>query len=277
MFWQTLIGMWEGMVARTPYILVALLVVLIFAALARLASRAVRYAIRLRNGDAALAVALGQLTSGAIFLLGLLVGAVVVFPAFKPGDLVAGLGITSVAIGFAFKDILQNFLAGLLILWRRPFTPGDEIQTRGFEGTVEEIRVRSTYIRTYQGERVIVPNSEVYSNAVLVRTALESRRVEITLGIGYDQDLELALRTLRDRLPSIDGVLDDPGPWVYVTRMGELSADITLYFWVHPPQANVLAMTDRVALSARSALLSVGIDLPETQRIELVHSGGSAS
>lgn len=93
-------------------------------------------------------------------LLGFLIAAVIVFPTFNPGDLVAGLGLTSVALGFAFKDVLQNFFAGLLILWRRPFVVGDQIKVREYEGTVEEINVRSTRIKTYDGERAIIPNAD---------------------------------------------------------------------------------------------------------------------
>ncbi len=108
--------------------------------------------------DPTLADLLGRLASLVIMAWGLFVAAVVIFPAFKPGDLIAGLGITSVAIGFAFKDILQNFFAGILILWRQPFVVGDQIRSGGFEGTVEEINIRSTRLKTYDGERAVLPN-----------------------------------------------------------------------------------------------------------------------
>ncbi len=119
------------------------------------------------------------------------------FPASKrvekfgcPGDLVAGLGITSVAIGFAFKDVLQNFFAGILILWRKPFVVGDQIKFREFEGAIEEINVRSTRIKTFDGERAVIPNGDIYANAVLVKTAYEKRRVKFVVGIGYLDDIE---------------------------------------------------------------------------------------
>ena len=89
--------------------------------------------------------------------------ATIVFPSVKPADLLATLGIGSVAIGFAFKDILQNWLSGLLILWRQPFRPGDQIVSGGHEGTVEHIEARATLIRTYDGQRVVIPNSDIYT------------------------------------------------------------------------------------------------------------------
>ncbi len=95
--------------------------------------------------DLTLADLLGRLASAFTIVFGLFVAAVVIFPTFNPGDLIAGLGITTVAIGFAFKDVLQNFFAGILILWRRPFIVGDEIKVGNYEGTVAEITTRSTF------------------------------------------------------------------------------------------------------------------------------------
>jgi small conductance mechanosensitive channel len=83
--------------------------------------------------------------------LGLFVAAVIIFPTLRPGDLIAGLGITTVAAGFAFKNIPQNFFAGLLITWRRPLVVGDEIRVKEFEGVGEGITTRSTRLKTYDG------------------------------------------------------------------------------------------------------------------------------
>ncbi|NJM53538.1 MAG: mechanosensitive ion channel, partial [Blastocatellia bacterium] len=140
-------------------------------------------------------------------ILGAFVAAVIIFPAFQPGDLVAGLGITSVAVGFAFKDVLQNFFAGILILWRRPFIVGDQLKFREYEGTVEEINVRSTRLKTFDGERAVIPNGDIYANAVLVKTAYETRRIRFVVGIGYL--LVCAKWLLPDRIPAMRQ-LDDP-------------------------------------------------------------------
>ncbi len=108
---------------------------------------------------------LGGFVKWVIILLGFLLAATIVIPSLKPGDMIAGLGVSSVAIGFAFKDILQNWLAGLLILLRQPFNIDDQIEVNGFEGTVMRIETRATIIRTYDGQRVVLPNSDIYTNA----------------------------------------------------------------------------------------------------------------
>ena len=127
----------RSFIRQIPYLIVGTLIILIFLVAARVIGRLLREAGAHTRLPANVATILGRLVSTGVSILGIFVAAVVVFPAFKPGDLVTGLGITSVAIGFALKDVLQNFVAGILILWRQPFVVGDQIRARGFEGTVE--------------------------------------------------------------------------------------------------------------------------------------------
>lgn len=134
---------------------------------------------------------LGGFAKAGLLILGFLLAATIIIPSLKPGDLIAGLGVSSVAIGFAaewsgyFKDILQNWLAGLLILLRQPFEIHDQIEVDGHEGTVERIETRATIIKTYDGQRIVIPNSQIYTNAVLVKTAHEKRRSQYDVGMGY--------------------------------------------------------------------------------------------
>jgi small-conductance mechanosensitive channel len=261
----------EAFLARLPYVVVGLLVWLVFYLVGRAVNAAFRLAGDRTRLDPILARLLGRLAGLALSFLGLLIGAVVVFPTFRPGDLVAGLGITSIALGFAFKDILQNWLAGVFILWRRPFHIGDEIRTRDHDGKVEAINVRSTIIRTYDGERLIVPNADVYTNPVLVRTACESRRVRMTVGVGYLDSIDEARAVLRRALDDTEGVLHDPGPWIHVLELAPSEVKFALYFWVRPEQANVLAVSDRVATGIKQALDAAGIDIPYPHSVVLFH------
>jgi small conductance mechanosensitive channel len=258
---DTALLMWRGFMARLPHFIAAALVVFIGFGLSKPLGRAV-CRIGRRGAHENLAEVLRRLVRAAIVLLTFLIAAVIVFPTFRPGELIAGLGITSVAIGFAFKDILQNFFAGILILWREPFKIGDEIRSGEFEGLVEDINVRSTRIRTYDGERAVLPNGDVYTRAILVRTAYDKRRVVFTVGIGYPDSLENARATVHSVLARTEGVLQDPGPWVYVTELAPSSVNLTVYFWVRPQQRNVLLVRDRVVTGIKLALDAAGIDMP---------------
>ena len=259
-------------IAALPYVVLGIIVVVVFLLIGRVVRKVIRAAGRRTRLDLTLAELLGRLASFAIALLGFLIAAVIVFPTFNPGDLVAGLGLTSVALGFAFKDVLQNFFAGLLILWRRPFVVGDQIKVKGYEGTVEEINVRSTRIKTYDGERAIIPNADAYTNPILVRSAYDRRRVRFTVGIGYPDSIEEARATIHRVLDDIDGVLDDPGPWVYVSELAPSSVNFNVYFWVHSDQATLLRVSDRVATEVKLALDRVGIDMPYPHRVVLFNN-----
>jgi small conductance mechanosensitive channel len=262
MVWTTLVDLGQSFLARLPILLVGVIVFVLFIIAGQIAKHALLATARRTRLNLALAHLLGRLASAATMVLGLFVAAVVVFPAFKPGDLVAGLGITSIAIGFAFKDILQNFLAGVLILWRQPFRVGDQIRTGEFEGTVEEINTRATRLKTYDGELVNVPNGDVYTRAVLVRTAYGTRRLRFTVPIGYPDAVEKARETIHQVLATTAGVHAEPAPWVHVTELAPSSVNFTVYFWTDARQANVLQTGDRVATNIKLALDRAGIDMP---------------
>jgi small-conductance mechanosensitive channel len=270
--WRTLTDLAQSALLRLPYIIIGIIAFIAFLIVGRIVKRVLLAAGRKTRLDITLADLLGRIASGVSAILGVFVAAVIVFPTFRPGDLIAGLGITSVAIGFAFKDILQNFFAGILILWRRPFQVGDQIRSNDYEGTVEEINIRSTRIKTYCGERAVLPNGDVYTNAILVRTAYDKRRVQLTVGVGYPDSIEDARATIHRVLGETEGVLDDPGPWVYVAELAPSSVNFNVYFWVISEQANELAVSDRVATGIKLALDSAGIEMPYPHTVVLFHN-----
>ncbi len=272
--WHVFRQLGSSLLARVPYLLFGLIAFIIFLVAARILRTVLVTAGRRTRLDLTLAQLLARIVSAVTIILGLLVAAVIIFPSFHPGELIAGLGITSVAIGFAFKDVLQNFFAGILILWRRPFVIGDEIKVREFEGTVEDITTRSTRVKTYDGERAVLPNGDVYTNAVLVRSAYESRRVRLTVGIGYADSIESARKIIHDVLRKTEGVLTTPEPWVYVSELAPSSVNFSIYFWTAPRQANVLALIDKVTTGIKTGLDQGHIDIPYPQVVVHGDNGG---
>ncbi|MEP6955888.1 MAG: mechanosensitive ion channel domain-containing protein, partial [Chthoniobacterales bacterium] len=193
----------DGAARLLPNIVAALILLAIFYGLAVLA----RYLIQrhfVRRGRRDLGNLLGGFAKIGLLILGFLLAATIVIPSLRPGDLISGLGVSSVAIGFAFKDILQNWLAGLLILLRQPFAIHDQIKVNDHEGTVERIETRATIIKTYEGERIVIPNSQIYTNAVLVKTAHEKRRSQYDVGIGYGDGIGRACDVIREALGGIE-------------------------------------------------------------------------
>ena len=114
---------------------------------------------------------LARIVQTGVLVLGSLIAFSVVAPSFKAGDLVKLLGIGSVAVGFAFQNILQNFLAGVLLLLQEPFRLGDHISVTGIEGNVSDIQARATVVSTKEGGRVVIPNAILFTNPVAVESA----------------------------------------------------------------------------------------------------------
>jgi small-conductance mechanosensitive channel len=176
-----------------------------------------------------------------------------------------------VAVGFAFKDIFQNLLAGILILLRHPFRVGDEITTGDFTGTVEAIETRATFIRTYDGRRAIIPNSDVYTKSVAVISAYDMLRSEYDVGIGYGDDLGRAKQIALEVMRGVDGVLPDPAPDALVCDLAESSKNFRLRWWTAPSRGEVVRVRDAVLQGVAEALSGAGMDLPFPTRVLLFH------
>ncbi|MBD0389808.1 MAG: mechanosensitive ion channel family protein, partial [Nostoc sp. C3-bin3] len=267
--WDKVQSMVNGFIALLPNILLGLIVFIFFLFVASRIKVLVKRLTRNRRSARNLGLVLGRLAQGVTILIGLFIALSIVIPTFRAGDLVQLLGISGVAIGFAFRDILQNFLAGILILLTEPFQIDDQIVFKGFEGTVENIETRATTIRTYDGRRIVIPNSELFTNSVTVNTAFDNRRLEYDVGIGYNDDIDRAKQLMLDAMHSVDEVLKDPAPDVLVMELAESTVNIRVRWWVHPPRrADNLISRDKVITAIKKTLVANGIDLPfPTQQI----------
>ncbi len=270
----TIIEMVNGFFARLPLIGVGVVVFLIFLAIAYGVRKIVKATALKAQLDSMLASLLARISYIVVIVFGLFIAATVIFPGVNAGDLIAGLGIGSVALGFAFKDVLQNLFAGFLILLYRPFKIGDQIKIDDFEGDVEEINVRATKIKTYDGERVVIPNNELYMKSVLVRTAFPYRRTKITVGIGYGESHEKAREILMGVLKNAEGVLDEPAYDVNVVELADSSVNMKMFYWTDSFQSSTRKTADRVVSGAKTALDKAGIEIPFPQRVvEVVNKG----
>ncbi len=260
----------DGAVRMLPNLVVGIVVCAIFYGLALLARKLIVGQSERRDREN-LGEVLGGFVKAAVILLGFLLAATIIIPSLKPGDLIAGLGVSSVAIGFAFKDILQNWLAGLLILIRQPFAVHDQIEVTGHEGTVERIETRATIIKTYDGQRIVIPNSEIYTNAVLVKTAHEKRRSEYDVGIGYGDGIGKACEVIKVALASVPEVESDPPPEALPFDLGASWVTIRARWWTQSRRADVVHVRAAVLQAMKEALDEAGIDLPYETQVHLFH------
>ncbi|PAP76760.1 mechanosensitive ion channel family protein [Rubrivirga marina] len=266
----TVQGYANAVVAALPALAVAVVVFLVLWLVAR-GVRGIIHRVTPGPVDSPIGIVLGRLATAGLLFLGLLIGLVLVFPGFTIAGLVGALGVSGLVLGFAFQDIFQNLLAGVLLLLRQPFQAGDEIVSGDYVGTVESIETRATFIRTYDGRRVIIPNSQIYSEPVQVITAYNLLRSEYDVGIGYGDDIGKAKQIALDVLRGAEGVLEDPAPDVLTWDLAGSSVNLRIRWWTHPKRSNVVAVRDRVLGRITEAMAEGAIDLPFPTQVVLFH------
>lgn len=193
------------------------------------------------------------------------IGIIVAIDAFgiDPQTLVAGLGLTGIALGFALRDIISNFVSGILILTLRPFSIGDQIIIGDSEGSVERIELRATQIHTYDGRRVLVPNAEVFTSRVTNNTAAPTRRAHVEVCVGYDTDLSQALALIREAAQATPGVLSEPPVVALVMELTAEAVTIEVRFWADSRRSDFLLTASAVRQLAVARLRAAGVSLPE--------------
>jgi small-conductance mechanosensitive channel len=246
-----------------PGLLLGIVVFAIGLLLVRGVRAGVTRAAALREASASSAAVLGRIAGGVATLVVFLIAASIAFPSVSAADLFNLLGIGGVAIGFAFRDVLQNLLAGILILLTRPFRIGDQISQGGQEGTVEDIWVRATVLRTYDNRRILIPNASLFTDKIEVITAYEQRRLQFPLTIGNGDEIRQARVVIVDALRSTPGILVNPEPEALVTGLGNSGVDMVARFWIDPPRRReAVDALDGAVEAVKNALTEAGIDLP---------------
>ncbi|MGD1896459.1 MAG: mechanosensitive ion channel family protein [Phormidesmis sp.] len=245
-----------------PTLLLALAVLLITRSVAKLVRSAAQKVGARTLKSLSLRQLLVQTSYAAAWIVGILLASIIAFPNLNIQDAIALLGFGSVAIGFAFQDIFKNFLSGILLLLQEPFSLGDQIIVGEFEGTVAEIALRSTQIRTYQGELVVVPNSIVFTSPVQVRTGRPQRRTDLAIGVDYNTPLPKAIKTLHDATTSIEEIKSVPAVEVDVVSFGDSSIDLLVRYWTHPEQKSVRRIKTQVMVALKQACDQADIVIP---------------
>lgn len=257
----------ETGIALLPKIAAGILVLLFFWLLSK-GFKKVFWATSNRTRlDNRLRILFSRLIGIAILVLGIFTALTIVVPSFGFGDLIAGLGFTSFVVGFAAKDILNNLFSGVLILWKEPFKIGDYIFVKDKQGKVEYIGVRATTLKMDDGERILMPNGEMYSQPLTIRGAGAARRMKLKISIGYDADIEQAKAKIVNVMNAMPNVVTDPKPNVYVTDLASEGVDLTIYFWIDTNESKPLEVFDNVATGIKKTLSKSDIEIYPTSPI----------
>ena len=263
---DTVIDSLKDLLGSTVKILPGVITALVIIMLTRYAAQFTQKIAReigLKTLDSkSLRLLLSKTANIGTWVFGIVLACIVAFPGLRLGDIVATLGLGSVAVGFAFQDIFKNFLSGILILIQRPFRIDDQIIIGEYEGTVEQIDIRTTKLRTYGGERVLMPNSEVFTSPIRVRTAYEQRRTDLAVGVDYNTSLPEARNILQTTIERVDGVLNTKTPEIDLVAFGDSSIDFIVRYWTIPRQPEVRQVQTKAILAIKKALDDADIGIP---------------
>ncbi|WP_218355191.1 mechanosensitive ion channel family protein [Alteromonas lipotrueiana] len=259
---ETVLNIWYDFVAHIPYIAVAMVVLMLTGIVSLITSKVIGNIAKRSKMRASLKELSQRIARIIVWLFGILLAAMVIFPGLTPAKALGGLGLASVAIGFAFKEIFENFFAGILLLWKYPFETGDFIECESIMGRVEKISVRMTQLRKPDGELVIVPNSFLFKNPVLVLTHEKTRRIQIMTGVAYAEDARAALPIIKEAVESCELIAKDQGVDVFLNGFGSSSIDIEVTWWADPTPLGERKSRSEVVGAIKQALDDANIEIP---------------
>lgn len=263
---QTLLNqlntMAESFVTLLPAMVIALAIILITWIIAKGASRISSRIIGKTELRPSLRNLVETMVRLGVWLGGTMIAAMVVFPNFNPSGLIAGLGIGAVAVGFAFQDFFENFLAGVMIMLRDKMQIGDVIKSGDIHGKVEFISLRESHIRAFSGELHVLPNSMLFKNPVEVITDLEERRFEVVIGVSYDTDLDHASSVISEAVEGIDLVSKSQPIQVLADSFNSSSVDFVVRWWAASSGSEAVMNRDQVVRAIKRSLDDAGIEIP---------------
>ena len=258
---ESLLRTWEGFVGQAPYLVGGVLLFVIIWIVIKLLDRGCKRAFKRADWEYSRRMLFLRLVNVGLWVVGLLIVATVVLPGLTVSRALAGVGFGSVALGFAFKDILENFLAGILILWRFPFDKGDFITCQDITGRVEDITIRNTLLRRVTGELVVMPNAKIFKNPVDVLTHDQFRQLRIIAGVGYDEDVAAARTAIKEAVSGCDTVVDRPIE-VFVQEFGASSVNFEVGWWAGSTPLKARESMDEVIEAIKARLDEAEIEIP---------------
>lgn len=246
--WASINGLIMGAIERLPYVLAGLLVLGVFYTASRLSKGIFWLATKKTHLDPRLRILFSRLIALFLTILGIFTALSIIVPSFSFGNIIAGFGLTSVVIGFATKDIINNLLSGVMILWHRPFQIGDYLYFGTHQGKVEYIGVRATSLRKDDGELILIPNGEMYSSALTIRGAGALRRMNLKFSVGYDADITYVKEITGNTLAALDFIENEPPARVFVTDLNSEGVNITVNFWINTDRSRPREAFDTAAV-----------------------------
>lgn len=259
--WGTLKKKGTRLLGQLPLVGIGLLIFFLAVALSRAVRRS-RVIGRVFSSHALVQTVALRIVSTVIVLAGVMIALDVMDASGVVGALLGTAGIVGLAVGFAFKDIVENYLAGILLAINRPFAAKDAVQIGEWQGKVIRLSARETMLMTYDGNHVQIPNAQVFGNAVLNFSRNPRRRFDFVVGIGNEEDLGRAQRVANEAMRVMEGVMGDPAPYTRLDGFGDSSMTLHFYGWVDQAKYDFSKVKSEVIRTVKRALDENDIDMP---------------
>ncbi len=261
MDWSTLFAhFFQVVLDFLPKLIASIVIFLATLFIASFLSRRVYRLMKQREIREELSLLFSRLTRWSIWIIGTLFALSVV--GFNVTAFIAGLGVTGLVIGFALQDISRNFTAGALLMIQEPFSLGDYIEVAGEEGTVTDIQLRATELLAPDGIKVLIPNGDVFTSTIHNYTKIHLRRVELTIGVAYDSDLEKVTRVTLEAIHAVPGLLDDPEPMLFFHQFDDSAIVFSVRYWFDTEQSDIFMARDVGVKAIKTAFEREGVEIP---------------
>jgi small-conductance mechanosensitive channel len=265
--------LWRGIVQTLPFFGFALIVLTLAWWTTKLTSRLSRRFFRGRITSALLRDVVAKAVSIPVFLIGMYIVLHVAGLTRLALTVVGSTGLAGLVIGIAFRDIMENFLASILISMQRPFQTHDLIEVDGHIGLVQSMTTRGTVLMSLDGNHIQIPNSTIYKNTIQNYTANPNRRGDFVVGIGYDDAIPSAQDVMMQALSEHPTILREPPPAVLVEGLGAATVNLRVLFWLDGSQHDLLKTKSSIIRMVKRALQDAGISMPDESR-EVVFPDG---
>lgn len=259
---ESILNIFRSFVQHIPYFVGAFVVLFFTWIISLLIVKVFQRAMRRSNLRGSLQQLLKRFLTIGIWLFGCLLSAMMIFPGLTPSKAMGAMGLASIAVGLAFKDIFENFFAGILLLWRFPFEDGDIIECEHILGRVEKVAMRMTKIQLLSGELIVCPNAFLLKNPVKVLTDQKYRRVSVTVGIAYGEDVQTAVDVIKGAVKKCETMASHKPIQVVPAQFGSSSVDIEVYWWTQSFPKYVRQSKGEMITLIKKALDTAGIEIP---------------
>lgn len=222
----------EKITALIPSVITAILILIIAVVLGKVVCKIIVKATHKKWQDSIMSSFLAEFVKWTFYLFGVIVALNVVGFTGIASTIFAGAGVSAIVIGFAFKDIGENFLSGIILALKRPFEIGDIVEIQGAKGTVKDLDLRSTHLRNSEGKDIYIPNSLIIKNTLINYTKDGFLRSDFMIGIAPESDIEYTRKLILNYIKTQNTILKTPLPTALVQELGEFTVNIQVFFWV---------------------------------------------